>query len=289
MHSQDGGIRPSSPLERHTFQRKPPVGHQQAPRDLTLAVDYPGTLESNVEQVRILIVDDHAVVRRGTAVWLASRPELRVVAEAESATEAIAKTIATKPDIVLLDIGLGDEGGLFAAQEITRVCPTARVIAFTGSKDPIHVRGIIVAGARGYVLKTSEPSTIFAAIAVVLTGHRFFDPDLSDLLVSELELFPAVSRRSRRVLAPRETQVLALIASGYTYREIGEMLGIRVCSVNAHRKRIYVKLGFTSKAEAVRYAAAIGLTGATNKRPPVSTYVSDFNSTPSKPSTGKAV
>ncbi|HVN20771.1 MAG TPA: response regulator transcription factor [Dongiaceae bacterium] len=236
------------------------------------------------------MVDDHAVVRHGTTAWLASRPELRVVAEAESATEAIKKTLAVLPDVVLLDIDLGEEaGGLFAAQEITRACPTARIIAFTASKDPVHVRAVIAAGAKGYVLKTSDASMIFSAIQGVLTGRRFLDPGLSDVVVTEMELFPEVGRRSRRVLAPRETEVLTMLASGYTYREMAETMGIQVSSVNAHRKRIYDKLGLSSRAEAVRYAIAIGLKDAPHKRRPSS--ICDGNPTLStlEQRSGKAV
>ncbi len=266
------------------------MGSQPNRREVPFSVDYPGTIEPGVEQVRILVVDDHAVVRRGTTALLTTRPEFRVVAEAENAIESIKKTLATLPDVVLLDIGLGDQrGGLFAAQEIARACPTACIIAFTASDDPIHVKGVIAAGAKGYILKTSDPATIFSAIRVVLSGRRFLDPALSDVVLSELELFPEVSRRSRSVLAPRETEVLTMLASGFTYRQMAEIMGIHVSSVNAHRKRIYDKLGFGSKAEAVRYAIAIGLKHTPHKRPPDSAYGENPNLGTFEQRSGKAV
>ena len=281
-------MEPGSLVSGQLFHRKRPSRYEGHPRETGL-VDCLDTRQFGLSQVRILVVDDHAVVRHGTAALLATRPELVVVGEAASAMEAIATALATKPNIVLLDIGLGDEGGLFAAQEIYRVCPTACIIAFSGSDDPVHVRGVIAAGAKGYVLKTSQLSTIFSAIAVVLAGRRFLDPGLSDLVISQLELFPEVSRRSSHVLAPRETEVLNLLASGHTYREIAEMMQITISSVNAHRKRIYDKLGLTSRAEAVRYAIALGSNCAPNKRLPVPIHDHDRNSTMSKESSRRAV
>lgn len=279
MDDQNGRSRAGVCLSDHSFHQELPIEYEPAQEEVACSIGSLGVLQSRPVPVRILVVDDHAVVRHGTASWIAGRSQLRLVGEAGTATEAITQTLATKPDIVLLDIGLGGEGGLFAAQEIVRLHPASRIIAFSGSTDPVDMRGVLVAGARGYVLKSSEFSTILSAINAVLAGGRFLDPGLSDLVLAELELLPEVSRRARHVLTNRETQVLSLLASGHTYREIAQMLLIKTTSVNAHRKRIYDKLGLTSRAEAVRYAIASGLNGAPNKRLPMSAPYGNLNST----------
>lgn len=218
--------------------------------------------------VRVVVVDDHSVVRHGVISWLRVQAGYEVVAEAETAKIAIAQAILHKPDIVLLDVGLPEEGGLCAAHKIVRTCSQTKVVAFSASADPVHVRGMLAAGAKGYVLKASEPSIILSAIRAVTDGSRFLDPGLSDAVIEELDLFPNNSR-SRQVLTPRETQVLECIVWGYTNREMAAELGVNVASVNSFRIRLCEKLNLTSRNEIVRYGVAIGLVNMTKpaKRP----------------------
>lgn len=216
-------------------------------------------------RVRLLVVDDHSVVRHGATSWLRAQTGFTVAGEAATAREAIAKAILLKPDIVLLDVNLGDEGGLCAAYKIVRTCPETRVVAFSASSDPVHVRGMLVAGAAAYVLKTSDPSVVLSAIQVVIAGSRFLDPALSDQVIEELATLPAASRRSRSVLTPREAQILECIVWGYTNRETAAQLQIKTTSVNTYRIRLCERLGLTNRAEIVRYGMAIGLMAT---RPP---------------------
>jgi len=205
------------------------------------------------------------------ASWLRAHINYEVVGEAGTAREAIAHAVISKPDVVLLDVGLPGESGLCAAYEIFRTCPMTKVVGFSASADPVHVRGMLAAGAKAYVLKTSEPPVIVSAIRAVLRGSRFLDPALSDALVEELDLFPEPNRGSRQILSTRETQVLECIVWGYNTREIGAKLGVKETSVNTFRGRLCVKLGLTNRADLVRYGVAIGLiTSHRPKRLPVS-------------------
>ena len=209
--------------------------------------------------VRVLIADDHSVVRRGLAAWLDNQSGFEIVEQVDSAKEAVAKTILLRPDIVLMDVCLPVEGGVCATSQTVRASPGTKVLAFSASGDPVHVRGMLAAGARGYVLKTSEPSTILSAIRAALSDSRFLDPGLSDSMIEELDIFPAVSNRARDVLTGRETQVLQHIVWGCTNREIAFELNIKATSVNTYRHRFCDKLGLRSRAEIVRYGIAVGL------------------------------
>lgn len=209
--------------------------------------------------VRVLIADDHSVVRRGIAAWLYNHPGFDVVEQADSAKQAVAQTILLRPDIVLMDVCLPVEGGVCATSQTVRTSPGTKVVAFSASGDPVHVRGMLAAGARGYVLKTSEPSTVLSAIRAVLSNSRFLDPGLSDSVIEELEIFPEVSSRTRDVLTGRETQVLERVVWGCTNREIAFELNIKATSVNTYRHRFCDKLGLRTRAEIVRYGIAVGL------------------------------
>lgn len=209
--------------------------------------------------VRLLVVDDHAVVRRGAISWLQTQAGYEVVGEAETPTEALAITMQERPHVVLLDVLLGQQGAVAAAHEIVRDCPQSTVVAFSASSDPVHVKSMLAAGALAYVLKTSDPETLLRAIRAVIRGVRFLDPGLSEMVVDELDLFPPVSRRCKQVLTPRETQVLHSIMIGYTPRQIADQLRIKTTSVNTHRARMCAKLGLRGRAELVRYGLASGL------------------------------
>jgi DNA-binding NarL/FixJ family response regulator len=209
--------------------------------------------------VRVLIADDHSIVRHGVTAWLHTHIGFDIVGQAESAKEALAQAILLKPDIVLMDVGLPEEGGVCATSQTVRTCLETKVVAFSASADPVHVRGMLAAGAMGYVLKASTPSTVLSAIRAVLSNSRFLDPGLSDSVIEELYIFPEVSRRTRDVLTLRETQVLERIVWGRTNTEIAFELDIKSTSVNTYRHRFCEKLGLKTRAEIVRYGIAVGL------------------------------
>jgi len=225
---------------------------------------------NSIRNTRLLIVDDHAVVRRGVTGWLNELSGFEVVGEAETAQEGVTKAVYLEPDVVLMDVGFPGEGGSRATSQIVRACSVTKVVAFTASGDPVDVRGMLAAGAMAYVLKRSEPSTVLSAIRAVCSGSRFLDPGLSNALIEELNLFPGVSRRSRDVLTLRESQVLEFIVWGYTSAEIATVLSIKTTTVNTYRIRLCEKLGLRNRAEIVRYGISVGLVNAgfVNKRPP---------------------
>jgi two-component system response regulator NreC len=215
---------------------------------------------SSKPNVRLLVVDDHSVVRRGVIAWLHTLTGFEVVGEAGTAREAVDQAELLKPDVVLLDVGMPGEGGVSASSQIVRNCPKARVVAFSASADPVYVRGMLAAGASAYVLKTSELFTLLSAMRSVLAGSRFLDPGLSQVLIEEFYIFPEVGHRAQDVLTARETQVLQRIVCGYTGAEIAAELQIKVTSVNTYRTRLREKLGLKTRAEIVRYGTAAGLT-----------------------------
>jgi DNA-binding NarL/FixJ family response regulator len=219
--------------------------------------------------VRLLVVDDHSVVRGGVTSWFQAQRGFEVVGEAETSREAVAQAILLKPDVVLLDVVLGDEGGLSAADQIVRSCLATRVVAFSASSDPVHLRGMFAAGARAYVLKTSELTTLLSAIESVLAGSKFLDPGLSDAVIEELDSFIEPKRRARAILTNRETQVLKYIVWGFTSKEIATELRIKTASVSTYRIRLREKLNLESRTEIVRYGIAVGLmkTCPPSKRP----------------------
>jgi len=231
--------------------------------------------------IRLLIVDDHSVVRCGLANWIRSQIGLELIGEAASAEEALELTIVHRPDLVLLDIGLPGASGLAAMQRITQVSHGTKVIAFSATADHVIVRGMLAAGAKGYLLKTSDPSTIISAIKSVIAGSYFLDPGLSRSLIEELKLGPLTQGRAPEVLSSRQMQVLEQVGWGYSDKQIAAKLGISVNTVHSHRVRACEKLGLTDRAELVRFVMAVGLMDPQRKRcPKLVSIHSDFRARP---------
>jgi DNA-binding NarL/FixJ family response regulator len=231
----------------------------KAQTNLSIAREPESGTKSGSKNTRLLVVDDHALLRHGLVGWLRAQPGFEIIGEAETAREAFAQAVLYRPDVVLLDVDLRGEGGIRVAFQIVHACPATKVIAFSASAESVNVRGMLAAGALGYVLKSSDPSTVLSAIRAALANTRFLDPGLSDVMVEELNLLAPAGRRSRDILTPRETEVLQRCVWGYTNREIAAQLSINTNSVNSYRTRVCEKLGLTSKAELVRYGIAVGL------------------------------
>lgn len=220
--------------------------------------------------VRVLVVDDHAVLRHGVIASLRSQTGYEIVGEGETAKEAVDQAMRFNPDIVLLDVILREDYGLCAASKIVRSCAGTKVVVFSASADPIHVRGMLAAGAAAYVLKTSDFTVVLLAIKASLSGSKFLDPALSGTLIEELNTFSPVGHKSRDILTPREAEVLNRTTCGYTNREISGELGITISSVNTYRIRVCEKLGLTSRAEMVRYGIAVGIMATSIRQGPPS-------------------
>lgn len=196
--------------------------------------------------IRILLVDDHPMVREGLAARLSSVAGLSVVAEAGDAEEARHQLLASTPDVALLDVGLKHSNGIALAEELLQLRPELRVLMFSMYDNPEYVQRALQAGARGYVLKDAPASEIVAAIEAVAAGGTF--------------LSPAVSRRLFRNQAPkpvlslREGEILAALARGESSKQIANSLSLSVRTVEAHRQNIKRKLGLAGQAELIKYA-----------------------------------
>jgi two-component system response regulator NreC len=207
--------------------------------------------------VRVLLVDDHAVVRAGLALLLNAEDDLETVGEAGTAKEAIFEARASKPDVVLLDVVMPGESGLDVLPQLLHELPETKVVMLSMEDDPRYVREAFAAGASGYVLKEAADVELVAAIREVAGGGRYVNPELGARLVS------AASEEERRAeedpLSDREREVLRLLALGHTNQEIAEQLFISVRTAETHRAHIMQKLRLASRAELVRYALAEGL------------------------------
>lgn len=208
---------------------------------------------------RVLIADDHAVVRAGLRALLGAEPSLELVGEASGGVEAVELALRLRPDILLLDMSMPDQDGLAVTRQVRAQVPAARILILTVHEDVGLLREAIKAGASGYVVKRAAEAELIAAIATVLRGDMYVDPTLLPSLLGEEAPKAAAEEDAREPLTPRESEVLRLIAQGYTNRQIGEALTLSVRTVEGHRANLSAKLGMHSRVELVRYAREHGL------------------------------
>jgi two-component system response regulator NreC len=206
--------------------------------------------------IRVLIVDDHAVVRTGLQLLLETQEDMEAVGEAGSVEEAVEKGRELKPDLVLLDLTMPGRPGLDAMPELVEANPDVKVLILSMEDDPRYVREAFAAGARGYLLKEAVANEVVGAIREVAGGGRYVHPELGARLI-DTEPSPESPREDP--LSDREREVLTLLAMGHTNHEIAKQLFISVRTAEAHRAHIMKKLGLQSRAELVRYALAKGL------------------------------
>jgi two-component system, NarL family, response regulator NreC len=210
-----------------------------------------------VTGTRVLIVDDHAVVRSGLRLVLDTDDGIEPVGEAGSARDAIFEARALKPDVILLDVVMPDQSGLEIIPTLLHENPETKILMLSMQDDPRYVREAFDAGASGYVLKEAADSEVVAAVREVARGGRYVDPELGARLVA------AESEERKRAeedpLSEREGEVLRLLALGHTNQEIAKHLYISVRTAETHRAHIMQKLRLSSRAELVRYALDRGL------------------------------
>jgi DNA-binding NarL/FixJ family response regulator len=207
--------------------------------------------------IRVLIVDDHAVVRTGLRLLLDAEEDIEVVGEAGNARDAVFEARSVKPDVVLMDVVLGGKSGIEVTPELLHEQPEARVLVLSMQDDPRYVRQAFGAGASGYVLKEAADTELVAAVREVASGGRYVNPALGARLVAaEAE---ERARSEADPLSDREREVLRLLALGHTNQEIAKMLYISVRTAETHRAHIMQKLHLSSRADLVRYALANGL------------------------------
>jgi DNA-binding NarL/FixJ family response regulator len=207
--------------------------------------------------VRILIVDDHAVVRAGLAMLIDKEPDMETVGEAGNAREAIFQARSLKPDIVLMDVVMPEQSGLEVAPTLLHEHPELKILILSMQDDARYVREAFAVGAKGYVLKEAADKELVAAIREVAGGGRYVHPELGARLI---EADAAAARQAaENPLSDREHEVMRLLALGHTNQEIAATLYISVRTAETHRSHIMQKLRLTNRAELVRYALAQGL------------------------------
>jgi DNA-binding NarL/FixJ family response regulator len=214
-----------------------------------------------MEPIRILIADDHNVVRSGLRVLLDAQPDLEVIEEASTGEETVERTVALKPNICLLDIAMPRLNGLEAARHIRQQAPEVRIVVLTMYDDEAYLRQFLEMGAAGYVLKKAADTELVNAIRAVHRGDSFVYPSLTGPLIdSYLQREPSpTAPPGTEEISPREEQVLRLVALGYTSQQIADELCISVSTVETHRAHIMEKLGLRGRAQLVRYALAKGI------------------------------
>jgi two-component system, NarL family, response regulator NreC len=211
-------------------------------------------------KIRVLIADDHAILRSGLRMLIEAQPDMTVVAEAENGNEAIRLAHEISPAVVILDVTMPEKGGLHAIRDILKSNPAVRILLLTMHEEPAFLRTALAAGASGYVLKKSVDADLLSAIRAVSKGRVYVDSELATALVVQ-----AVPERARgedqpsEVLSKRELQVLKLVAEGFSSREISQQIFIGTKTVETYRGRFAEKLGLKSRADIVRYALEIGL------------------------------
>lgn len=210
--------------------------------------------------IRLLLVDDHAVVRSGLRMLLENQHDVEIVGEASSASDAIDAAVSLKPNVILMDIGLPDLSGIDATQEIKKRIHDVAIVALTIHEDEEYFFKMLEAGASGYVPKRAAPEELLTAIRAAASGQVYLYPSLAKLLVRDyLEGGRAVEEKVSSDLTDREQEVLTYLAEGANNSEIAEALVISPKTVARHRENIMRKLNLHSRAELVRYAIRKGI------------------------------
>ncbi len=209
-----------------------------------------------MSEVRVLLVDDHPVVREGLRALIDRQSDMRVVGEAADGKSACEKAAQLFPDVVVMDVSMPGMDGVQATQEIGRRSPRSRVVALTVHEDRSYVRALIAAGAAAYVLKRSAPDDLVRAIQIVAKGEVYIDPGVAAVMLRKL--VGSHSEHDPVELSDREAEVLRLIAHGLSNKEIAARLDISGKTVETYKARAMEKLGLTGRADIVRLAVREG-------------------------------
>lgn len=207
-------------------------------------------------KIRILLADDHAVVRHGFRMILDAQSDMEVVGEVSNGREAVEVATEIQPDIVVMDVTMPELNGIEATRRISSAAPRTRVLALSMHKDSVYVREILRAGARGYLLKDSGEGDLLSAVRAVAKGEGFLSPGVSEAVLSDYRKHVT---NPIDLLTSREREVLQLIAEGKTNKDIAVALSLSVYTVEAHRGRIMEKLNLHSTGELVRFAVRNGV------------------------------
>lgn len=208
------------------------------------------------KKTRILLVDDHAMVRQGFRMILAAQSDMEIVGEAGNGREAVELADQLKPDVVVMDVAMPELNGIEATRRITASSPRTRILALSMYKDSVYVREILRAGARGFLLKDAIDRDLLAAVRAVASGEGYLSPAVSEAVLTDYRRHVT---DPLDLLSSREREVLQMVAEGRTNKDIATALNLSVYTVDAHRGRIMEKLNLHSVGELVRFAVRKGL------------------------------
>ena len=206
-------------------------------------------------KIKVLLADDHTILRHGLRAMLEREPDIEVVAEAEDGRAAVHLARQVKPDIIVMDIGMPLLNGLEATRQVRAACPAIKILILTMHDNEEYIRPVLAAGAAGYLLKDAAGTALVEAIRAVYRGEAVLSPAITRLVVEDYlrwgEIQPIDDRES---LTPREREILQLVAEGYTNRQIAEILIISIKTVQAHCANLEGKLGLKDRSDLIRYA-----------------------------------
>ena len=214
-----------------------------------------------MKQIRILLADDHTVMRRGLRLLIESQPEFSVVAEASDGRQAVQQAEATMPDVAVMDIAMPNLSGIEAAQRIATAQPNTAIVILSMHSDEGYVLRALKVGAKGYLLKDSAEGDLIEAIKAVHQGKTFFSPEISKMLVEDYvrEIRTRGAEDTYDLLTSREREILQLLAERKSNKEIALALNISVYTIETHRRNLHEKLNLHSLAELILYAVRKGI------------------------------
>ncbi len=207
------------------------------------------------EKLRVLIAEDHQTVREGVKMLVDSQPDMEVVGEADDGEMVLDEAKRLSPDIVVMDISMPNVNGLLATKRLRSIYPELLILTLTRHTDNGYLQQLIAAGSNGYVLKQSAPTELINAIRTVASGNAYLDPSLTRKVMGGYVNKASSLRGEGKVdLSERESEVLRLIAFGYSNKDIGEKLELSTKTIEAHKANAMRKLGISSRIDIVRYA-----------------------------------
>ncbi len=209
--------------------------------------------------IRILISDDHGLIRAGLRALLEDVPDLQVVGEAEDGFAALRLAAELQPDIVLMDVSMPGLSGIEATRQIREISPKTRVLAMTVHEDEGILREMFRAGASGFIIKRAADTELINAIRIVEQGYNYVHPAMTSALLKDIAPDKASDTDHKETLSPRETDVLLLLARGYTNRQIAQELNLSQRTIEGYRASLVSKLGFSSRVELMNYVEQEGL------------------------------
>jgi DNA-binding NarL/FixJ family response regulator len=211
--------------------------------------------------VRVLLADDHKLIRAGLVLVVQQQPDLSVIGEADDGRQAVQLVESLKPDVVVMDIGMPNLNGIEAARQITASRPDTAVVILSMHADEGYVLRALKAGARAYLLKDSATTDLVQAIRAVVEGKSFFSPAVSKVLLQDYmrKLHRSGAEDSYDLLSPREREVLQLVAEGQSNKEVANLLNLSTYTVETHRAKIMQKLNLKGVPELILYAVRKGI------------------------------